>query len=374
MAMETEVGQGERIGPFTIERQLAMGGMSEAYLAHGPDGRAVVLKLPSAALLGDVAALARFKREGQALRQLDHPGIQRVIETGQSGRRPYLALEYVPGETLRAALERRKRFPVAEAVAVASALADALAHCHAHGVVHRDLKPDNVVLRGPEMPVLIDFGAALVEGARRLTFASFSGELGTPEYMAPEQVRGGRGDARTDIHGLGTVTYELLTGSAPFEARPGESAIQVMTRHLTEVPAAPDAQDLDPHLRGVLARSLARDPEHRFQDMKAFRAALLNPDAAVAAGETPPDWPATGDAGEVDAEAAGQSGEASPHDPTGLSPDAVRPKWAHHWDAAPGQIPTTQPRLSYVLMLFGVLLVMVVIGVLAVVLERPVTP
>ncbi len=172
-----------------MERLLARGGMGEAFLARDPrTGDRVLLKLPAPEVLGDVAAHSRFEREGAALRRLDHPGVQRWIESGQAGLRPYVALEYVAGGSLRDVLRRRGRLPPDEAIAMARQLAEALAYCHAHGVVHRHLKPDNVILTGDGRPVLIDFGSVLLEGAKRLTFLGLSGELGTPEYMAPEQV------------------------------------------------------------------------------------------------------------------------------------------------------------------------------------------
>src|SRR5438094_1426372 len=209
-----------RVGPFEVERLLARGGMGEAYLARDPrTGRRVLLKLPAPEVLGDVAAHARFQRESEALRRIEHPGVQRWIESGQAGLRPYVALGYVEGESLRDVLRRRGRLPVDEALAIARQIADALAYCHAHGVVHRDLKPENVILAAAGRPVLIDFGSVLLDGARRLTFSGLSGELGTPEYMAPEQVQGKRGDARTDVYALGTLLYELLTGQPPFPAK-----------------------------------------------------------------------------------------------------------------------------------------------------------
>jgi serine/threonine-protein kinase len=266
--------------------------MGEAYLAYDPrDGREVLLKLPSATVLGDVAAHVRFERESDALRRLNHPGVQRLIDAGSQGLRPYIELEYVPGETLRELLRRRGCLAVEAAQHIAAALAEALAYCHQHGVVHRDLKPENVMLRADGQPVLIDFGSVLLEGARRLTYAKLSAELGTPEYMAPEQVQGRRGDARTDVYALGTLLYELLTGQPPFAAHPGDSAVQVMRRHLQETPPEPGAPGLSPALLGVLGHSLGRAPAERFQTMADFHAALLDPGSAVERGEVIPGWP-----------------------------------------------------------------------------------
>ncbi len=282
----------QRIGPYVVERRLARGGMGELYLGRNTqDGSVVLLKLPSPELLGDVAAHARFEREEQALRRLHHPGVQRWLSSGRDGLRPYVVLEYIEGETLRERLRRAGPLPVEEALRLGLALAETLAYCHAHGVVHRDLKPENVVLTPEGRPVLIDFGSVLLEGSRRLTFAQLSGELGTPEYMAPEQVQGRRGDARTDVYALGTLLYETLVGRPPFAARPGESAVQIMRRHLEEAPPPIDRPEVSDALKGVLAKALARDPAARFQTMEAFREALRDPAAAVARGEVVAGWP-----------------------------------------------------------------------------------
>ena len=284
---------GKRVGAFEIERLLTRGGMGEVYL--GTDlrtGRQVLLKLPAPELLGDVAAHERFRREGDALKRLQHAGVQRWVESGQDALRPYLALEYVPGESLRERLKRWGRLPVAEAVKLAVALADALGYCHARGVVHRDVKPENVIVKEDGSPVLIDFGSVLLEGARRLTFAGLTGELGTPEYMAPEQVQGKRGDARTDVYALGTLIYECLTGAPPFAGGVWESAVQVMRRHLQEAPERPGVAGVSDALLGVLAKALARDPEQRFATAAELREALADPEAAVAGGRVAAGWPA----------------------------------------------------------------------------------
>ncbi len=281
----------DTVGPFQPERLLARGGMGEAYLAtDARSGKHVLLKLPAPEVLGNVAAHERFAREGEALRRLNHPSVQRWMESGRAGLRPYVALQYVDGTPLRDVLRARRRLPPIEACGIARALAEALAYCHAHGVVHRDVKPENVIVTPTGKPVLIDFGSVLLEGAKRLTFSGFSGELGTPEYMAPEQVQGKRGDARTDIYALGTLFYELLTGQPPFPAKSGEGAVHVMRRHLEDTPPPPTVPGLSPALTGVLARALRRDPDERFQTMDAFAAALANPGAAVDSGEVTPGW------------------------------------------------------------------------------------
>jgi serine/threonine-protein kinase len=287
------VDPGQTVGRFVVERRLAGGGMSDLYLAHLPGSAVpVLLKLPLPQLLDDPAARQRFEREGAALRRLDHPGVQRLLETGQTATRPFLALEYVDGESLRDVVRRQGRLPATEVRRLGAAIAGTLEYCHARGVVHRDLKPDNVILAGADRrPVLIDLGAVLLEGAKRITFAGLTPELGTPEYMAPEQVRGARGDARTDVYALGTLLYELLSGAPPFAGRPGDGAVQVMRRHLEDDPPGPAAPDAGDDLRGVLARALRRNPAARFQTAGELAAALADPAAAVARGDVRPGWP-----------------------------------------------------------------------------------
>jgi len=260
------------------------------------DTHQVLLKLLAPELLGDVALAERFHREGEALSRLTHPGVQRWIESGHSGRRPYVALAYVRGTSLNEVLTQRGVLPEDDARRIVALLADALSYCHTRGVIHRDVTPENVVVaEDGGRPVLIDFGNAMLEGARRLTFAGLSGELGTPAYMAPEQVRGERGDARTDIYALGTLLYALLTGAPPFAPREGDGAVRVMQRHLEEDPARPNtALGIGAPLLGIVARAIQRDPSQRFASAAEFRDALADPDVAVTRATILPSWPATG--------------------------------------------------------------------------------
>ena len=174
---------GDRLDRFTIVDAIGHGAFSDVYLAEDEAGTRVVLKLPHEALLGDVGAFDRFRREMEIDRRLDHPGIQRSMDLGENRSRPYLALEYVDGVTLREVLGREGRLSVPRAVSIADQLADAMASAHALGICHRDLKPENVLVTPEGRVVVTDFGIALMEGARRLTWRWLTSTMGTPDYM-----------------------------------------------------------------------------------------------------------------------------------------------------------------------------------------------
>ncbi len=263
-----------RIGPYRLIEKLGQGAMAQVYRASDPAGREVALKVLYPHLIGDEGFVGRFRREAEAAAQLDHPRIVRVLDHGSESDLHYLAMELVAGPSLRAWLAGRSRpLAVEEAVSLVGNLADAVAYAHSRGVVHRDLKPGNVLLRGgqPDDPVLTDFGIARMVDA---TVATASGvTLGTPVYMAPEQGQGQPGDARSDVYALGVILYELLTGAPPFEA---DSPYALILRHIHTPPPPPRTlrPDLPPALEAVILRSLEKDPASRYPDAASFAAAL----------------------------------------------------------------------------------------------------
>jgi eukaryotic-like serine/threonine-protein kinase len=265
---------------YEVLELLGQGGMGEAYRARDhTTGQVVVVKIPYASVIGDPATYSRYERELDIGKRLDHPGIQRFIAEGRldDSVAPYVVFEYIDGENLREYLTRNAPLAVDRAVDLAAQIADVLQYVHERGVVHRDLKPENLLITPDGKLKLVDFGIALLKGARRLTFQRLSREVGTPDYMAPEQVQGERGDARTDVYALGVMLYEMLTGEVPFQ---GDSPLAVMSQRVTTpAPLLRSVRiDIPPALEAVVYRALRRDPAERYASMAALRQDLLHPD------------------------------------------------------------------------------------------------
>jgi eukaryotic-like serine/threonine-protein kinase len=274
---------------YEILESLGQGGMNDAYKARDrATGRLVVLKVPFTSLIGDPATYSRYQRELEIGKRLHHPNIQQLLDEGRldDGVAPYLVLEYVDGVLLREYLRQRSPLPSEEAVNIALQLADALEYCHQQGVVHRDLKPENIVIEADGTVKIVDFGIALLQGARRLTFRRVTSGFGTPDYMAPEQVQGERGDARTDIYALGVMLYEMLTGDVPYH---GDSPLAVMSQRVTtDAPLLRQRRaDVPPALEAIVWRALRRDPSERYASMAALRQDLLRPEEVSIPSEYP---------------------------------------------------------------------------------------
>ena len=268
---------GDQFDHYQISAHLAQGGMSDIYRAYDfLSGKEVVLKIPNRAAIGDPAQYERFQRELEVMRTLDHPAIQKGIGSGQYNATPYLVTRMVTGESMRELVRARAPMPPEEAAALVRRIADALAHCHDHDIVHRDVKPENILITPQGDPVILDFGLALTRQAYRVTYANLTGAAGTPDYMAPEQIEGQRGDRRTDVYALGTMLFELLAGRLPFE---GDNPMAVMALHLQGHAPRLDRLGLDipPALAATAAWALQRDPDERCPDMHALIAALDEP-------------------------------------------------------------------------------------------------
>jgi serine/threonine protein kinase len=279
-ARSHELEPGDVVDGFQVLRVLARSGMGSVYKAHDrATGTTVVLKVPLMSCESDVVLFSRFQREERIGLRLTHPGIVRVLPKRDKSR-PYIVLEHVEGASLLRVLRHEGPLPPERVVAIGLQLCDGLAYAHAEGVIHRDLKPENVLLDENGSIRIIDFGIALDSRDRRLTWGQLSNRMGTPEYMAPEQFRGRRGDARVDVYALGAILYELLAGTTPF--RKGSMAALMKAKHREEPRPIRDAvPDVVPELAALIMRALAREPDARFSNIDEMRRALADPAHAL---------------------------------------------------------------------------------------------
>src|SRR5688572_10592261 len=283
---------GQTVGNYRIVAKLGEGGVGEVYLGEHPDiGRKVAIKFVRRALAEEPTLYGRFLAEARATNAIQHPNIIEVLDFGRlPDGQPYIVMEYLPGESLAARLERVGALPVGVAVDVATQVAGVLTAAHFKAIVHRDLKPDNVFLLaggrrdGGEMVKVLDFGIAKLQGALRdgSPHTRTGSLLGTPLYMSPEQCRGIREiDARTDIYALGIMLFEMVAGQPPFVS---QGLGDLMDMHMNRVPPplrslAPGAS---PALEAIIARALAKRPEDRFPSAADLHTALQG--AAVVNG------------------------------------------------------------------------------------------
>jgi serine/threonine-protein kinase len=240
------------------------------------DGRAVAIKVPHAEMEADPVLYDRFKREEEIGKKLVHPGVVRVFNDEDRSRR-YMVLEWVDGRLLRQILNEQKPLPPERAIRITLALCKALDYIHSQGVVHRDLKPENIMLGPDDQVKLIDFGIAANAGSRRLTFAKLTEAMGTPDYISPEQVKGKRGDARSDVYSLGIMFYEMLTGKVPFT---GPNPFVIMNERLLNNPIPPREvnPEISPELQEIIYRALERDANKRYPNAHEFALDLEHPE------------------------------------------------------------------------------------------------
>jgi serine/threonine-protein kinase len=260
---------GTELDHYRIDACIATSGMASIFRAIDLlDGRQVAIKVPHPEMECDTVLFERFSREERIGRTMDHPGVMKVLD-GENRSRVYMVMEWVPGRLLRQVLNESPQLPIQRAVHITLGICDALEYIHTHGVVHRDLKPENIMVDEHDNIKLIDFGIASNAGARRLTFANFSQTLGTPDYISPEQVKGKRGDERSDLFSLGVILYEMVTGKTPYT---GGNPFTVMNDRLVNTPRPPHEinAEVSPQLQEIIYRALERDPRNRYPSAHQF--------------------------------------------------------------------------------------------------------
>src|ERR687891_2165023 len=231
-------------------------------------GRTVAIKVLSPQFTDDAQFVARFRREAQSAAALNHPNIVGVFDTGSQGDVHYIVMEYVEGRTLRDVIRNEGPLLPQRAVEIADAVAKALEPAHQAGMVHRDIKPGNIMLTSDGEVKVMDFGIARTSTGDTLT--QTAAVLGTASYLSPEQAQGHPVDVRSDIYSLGCVLYEMVAGRPPF---PGDSPVTVASKHVLEQPTPPSQinQDVSPDLDAVILRALAKNPANRYQSATEMR-------------------------------------------------------------------------------------------------------
>lgn len=260
---------GDQLDHYRIDGLVARSGMASIF--RGTDlrnGRQVAIKVPHPEVESDPALFDRFKREEEIGTTLDHPGVMKVF-ADENRSQVYMVMEWVDGRLLRKILDEQPKLPQDRAVRLTLRILDALGYIHSKGVAHRDMKPENVMVADDDTIKLIDFGIAGSSNSKRLTFAKLSQTMGTPDYISPEQVKGKRGDARSDLFALGVMLYEMLTGRVPYT---GDNPFLIMNDRLLNNPVPPREIDatISPQLQEIVYRALERDPKNRYPNAREF--------------------------------------------------------------------------------------------------------
>ena len=264
---------------YVIKRKLGSGGMADVYLAEDQElGRRVALKLLDDRHASDEQFVERFRREAQSAAGLNHPNIVSIFDRGRAEGTYYIAMEYLDGRTLKELIVRNGPTPIPIAIDYARQILGALSFAHRDGIVHRDIKPHNIIVGGDGRLKVTDFGIAR-SGTSQMTEAGSI--VGTAQYLSPEQARGAPVDPRSDLYSLGIVLYEMLTGEVPFS---GDTPVEIAMKHLSQVPVPPSELRADvPHdLDAVVLRALAKDPDQRYGSAEEMDADLARVARGVA--------------------------------------------------------------------------------------------
>jgi serine/threonine-protein kinase len=318
-------------GRYRILRKLGSGGMANVYLAEDEElGRRVAIKILNDRYANDELFIERFRREAKSAAGLSHPNIVSIYDRGQAEGTYYIAMEVIEGRSLKELILTRGPLPVGQAIAHTLEILEALRFAHRHGIIHRDVKPHNILI-GERLKVT-DFGIARA-GASQMTEAGSI--MGTAQYLSPEQARGAPVTASSDLYSVGIVLYEMLTGKVPFN---GDSAIEIAMKHLNELPKAPSKTrpEISEDLDHVVLRALAKAPEDRYQTAEEFAEDLHRVEAGL------PLSPETSDAATALLAAPGATlggtTQVLPTDATRVAPP--RPQ-------APGRPPPYRPAYTY---------------------------
>jgi beta-lactam-binding protein with PASTA domain/predicted Ser/Thr protein kinase len=258
-------------GRYDLEAQIGGGGMAVVYRAVDRLlGRTVAIKMLRPQFAGDEEFVSRFRQEAKAAARLSHPNIVSVYDVGMSDGEYYIVMEYVDGPTLKEVIRERGPLPIPEVIDITEQICDALQHAHEHGIIHRDVKPHNILLTRSGRVKVTDFGIAKAITGSTITYQTSTHVLGSVHYFSPEQARGSAANAKSDIYSLGVVMYEMLTGVLPFS---GDSPVSVALKHLRE--RFVDPRELRPEIpqsvENIVLRCLAKSPDHRYPDMRAVR-------------------------------------------------------------------------------------------------------
>ena len=305
----------QTIGRYRILESIASGTQGSVYRAFDPENqRLVAIKILHASLTGDVTYVERFHREASLAASVDHPNVVKIFEVGRDGDQHFLALEFLP-ENLNTLIESGA-LPIRGAAELAAGIADGLGAVHALGIVHRDVKPQNVLFNADGTPKVTDFGIARAESLSTMTATGMI--MGTPHYMAPEQAEGHRVDARTDVYALGCVLYQMLSGEVPFS---GDTPFSVLRKHLEQEPRPIRTlrREVPRALANVIAKAMSKSPEDRYADGAAMAQAIRSAVPGIrSVAVTPPRIPAgTADLPPVD-QPPGAIGERG-----GIAPGAI---------------------------------------------------
>ncbi len=329
-------------GRYRVVRKLGSGGMADVYLAEDEElGRRVAIKILNDRHANDEQFVERFRREAKNAAGLSHPNIVSIYDRGEAEGTYYIAMEYLDGRSLKELVLARGPLPIADAISFTRDVLVALRFAHRKGVVHRDIKPHNVMADADGRLKVTDFGIARA-GASQMTEAGSI--IGTAQYLSPEQARGSAVDQRSDLYSVGVVLYELLTGTVPFT---GESPVEIAMKHLSDTPQPPSVKrpDIPPDLDMIVLRALAKNPEDRFQTAEEMDAELER--VAQGAGVTTE----TADAATAVLSGTGLSGAPTAITPPRRPPPAARP--SYRYDEPP---PRRRPFWPWMLALLVVVL------------------